>query len=56
MNGTRIVQWLPGRSGKTTARWIGVKAYCEANPGKIGALVTPSGTFTVVFKPKETAP
>ena len=35
---------------KTERQWLGLRTWCEANPGKRAAVVTPKGVFTVTFE------
>jgi hypothetical protein len=44
------------RGGKSFAKWNGVRLWCEMNPDKKAAIVTPRGTFTVTFALPTPAP
>jgi hypothetical protein len=37
---------------KSYATWVATWVWCQANPGKIAAIVTPKGTFTVKYDPQ----
>lgn len=39
-------------SMKSHSLWESTKVWCQANPDKQAAIVTPQGTFTIIFKPK----
>ena len=39
---------------KSFMAWQNTKAWCMENPGKSAAIVTPIGSFTIVFTPAAT--
>ena len=41
---------------KTYTTWLTTRMWCLANPDKKAAIVTPEGTFTIVFQPKSEKP
>lgn len=40
-------------TNKTYLTWTYTRGWCEKNPEKMAAIVTPKGIFEIVFRPME---